>query len=538
MKQGHFLSLLFAIVTIFMWAMPNQPQGADVTMVSGKFNSVSYTPYRPGQTPFDKTFPSPADIRADFALIKTQADGIRTYAAIEGTVAQTNARLATHTDIAGLAKQAGLKVWLGIWLGSDPRLNQEEMAEGIREANEYPTTVTRVVVGNEVLLRRDLSVDDLIKDIDYVRARVKQPVAYADVTDFWNQFPQVAPHVDIVMIHVLPYWENTPLSADQALDEMSATIDHFQALFPGKAISIGETGWPSAGRGRGAAQTSRVEEAMYLRRFVTLAAQKHVDYNLIEAFDQDWKYEDEGIAGANWGIWTADRTPKFPLAGGVVENPAWPWYAALAVVLGLVLYASVGFRDARLALPAFALGNGLAYAASGTLPYLYDHWLWLDALVNLPLQALFALLALRRADALFAHRPLPPPVSGAEVLAALRRGRLLWSYDSLWFLLLAAAAIDQARLVFAGRYLDAPLASFVIPAIAAVLRFHTKDMPKPLRWEEQLAAGALALLALADLALEGLQNTEFVLWNIAALIIAAPVVVNMPGCQRLIRWVK
>ncbi|WP_298282727.1 glycoside hydrolase [Acidocella sp.] len=529
MKQGHFLSLLFAVVTIVMWAMPNQPQGADVTMVSGKFNSVSYTPYRPGQGPLDKTFPSPADIRADFALIKTQADGIRTYSSVEGTVAETNARLANHTDLAGLAQQAGLKVWLGIWLSSDPKHNQAEMAEGIREANEYPTTVTRVVVGNEVLLRRDLSVDDLIKDIDHVRAQVKQPVAYADVTHFWNEFPQVAPHVDIVMIHVLPYWENTPLSASQALAKMGTIIDHFKTLFPGKTISIGETGWPSAGRGRGPAQTSRVEEAMYLRRFVTLAAQKHVDYNLIEAFDQDWKYEDEGIAGANWGIWTANRTPKFPLQGGVVENPAWPWYAALAVALGLALYAGIGFREARLALPAFALGNGLAFAACGTLPYLYDHWLWLDALVNLPLQALFAWEALTRADARLARRPPPPAVSGAEVLAALRRGRILWSYDALWFLFLAAAAIDQARLVFAGRYLDAPMACFIIPAIAGVLRFYTKDFPKPLRWEELLAANALALLALADLVIEGAQNLEFVLWNIAALVIAAPVVAKMPG---------
>ena len=95
-------------------------------------------------------------------------------------------------------------MWLGIWLSSNKQDNAREMAAGIAEANLHPDSITRVVVGNEVLLRRDLSVGDLIADIDYVRARVKQPVAYADVTDFWEQFPEVAPHVDIVMIHFLP----------------------------------------------------------------------------------------------------------------------------------------------------------------------------------------------------------------------------------------------------------------------------------------------------------------------------------------------
>ena len=117
----------------------------------------------------------------DLKLVATQANGIRTYSAIEG-----------NYDIGALAEQAGLKVWLGIWLSSNPKDNAKEMAAGIAEANAHPETITRVIVGNEVLLRRDLSVDDLDKDIDYVRARVKQPVAYADVTDFWAQFPQVA----------------------------------------------------------------------------------------------------------------------------------------------------------------------------------------------------------------------------------------------------------------------------------------------------------------------------------------------------------
>ena len=498
-------------------------------MPSGKLNSLSYTPYRTGQGPLGKGYPSPAQVASDLALIATQANGIRTYTALEGTPEETARRLANGTSIAALAQKAGLKLWLGIWLGADPKLNQEQVAAAIAVANAYPDTVTRVVVGNEVLLRRDLSVEDLIANIDYVRARVKQPVAYADVTDFWKKFPQVAPHVDVVMIHILPYWEDKPLSLDDALASIQSTITTFKTMFPGQQISIGETGWPSRGRWRGAAAPSRVNEAVYLRRFAALAAKNGVVYNVIEAFDQGWKYQQEGVAGANWGIWNANRVLKFPLNGAVTERPSWPWYAVLGAVLGCALFASVGFRNVKLAVPAFALGNGFAVACIGTLPLLYDKWQWLGAVVNLPLQLVFAFLIIARADDVLAGRALPPVMNGAAVLASLRRLRVPFSYDGLWFIFLASATIFQAILVFNGRYFDAPTPVFIIPIIAAVLRIWSKDRPQSMGWEELLASFALAILAMLDLLMEGQANLDFVIWNVGAMVMAAPAILAAEG---------
>ncbi len=161
MKKSLAACLALCLLTLLLWKAPNQPQAADVTMTSGKFNSLSYAPYRSWQSPQDKTYPTPAEISQDLALVATHAEGIRTYSSVEGTLPATLAAIRNHTDIVGLAKQAGLKVWLGIWLSSNPADNAKEMAAGIAEANAYPHTVTRVVVGNEVLLRRDLSVHDL-----------------------------------------------------------------------------------------------------------------------------------------------------------------------------------------------------------------------------------------------------------------------------------------------------------------------------------------------------------------------------------------
>jgi exo-beta-1,3-glucanase (GH17 family) len=524
MNKGIIACIVLSLLTFMFWKAQNQPQAGDVTMPAGKFNSLSYAPYRSWQSPADKSYPTPAQISRDLALVAGQTNGIRTYSSVEGTLPATLAAIQNGTDIVGLAQKAGLKVWLGIWLSSNPADNAKEMAAGIAEANAYPTTVTRVVVGNEVLLRRDLSVDDLTADIDTVHAQVKQPVAYADVTDFWKQFPQVAPHVDIVMIHFLPYWENTPLSLGASIANIKTTTEQFKALFPGKQLSIGETGWPSRGRSRGGAVPSRVNEAVFLRQFVTLASQEGVDYNLIEAFDQPWKYEDEGVAGANWGLWNTHRIQKFPLTGPVTERPDWRWYALLGALSGCLLFGATGLKNLRLAAPAFALGNGFAIACIGTVPMLYDNWLRLDALVNLPLQAIFAVLAIRRAQAVLSGKILPPPITGAQTLAALRRGKFPFTYDSFWFIFLASAAIFQTLLVFDGRYRDAPMAVFIIPVIAAGIRVWTKDKPKQLGWEEILSANILALFGILDAVIEGGNNLEFVTWSIAAVIMAAPVI--------------
>ena len=122
-------------------------------------------------------------------------------------------------------------------------------------------------------------------------------------------------------------------------------------------------------------------------------------------------------------------------------------------------------------------------------------------------------------------------------LAALRRGRLAVNYDALWFIFLASAAVFEAMLVFDGRYRDAPMAVFIVPVIAAVLRIWTKDRPKAMGWEEILAANALALLAIVDAVIEGANNLDFVTWNVAALVMAAPVLMAQEG-KRAVRKVK
>ncbi len=518
-RRSAPLFLLLCAMVVALWWWPNRAQNPVAGMRAHRFNSLSYAAYRPGQSPLTDRFASAAEVDADLALLAPITRAIRTYAAIEGPY-----------EIPAIAQRHGLRVWQGIWLGGDRAKNRLEMARAIDMAHRFPATIERVVVGNEVLLRRDLPPAELIADIDAVRAAVHQPVAYADVSDFWDQFAEVAPHVDVVMVHLLPYWEDVPTGIGHAVATVGAVYDHFAALFPGKRVSIGETGWPSRGRQRRDALPGRISEARFLREFMALAAAKHFDYNFIEAFDQDWKYENEGVVGANWGLFTAGRGEKIAPAGPLREDPSWLLHAAFSIVCGSVL-AAIGrgggaARPPQALLLAMTLGAALGVAQADAAPVLYDAHVRLAAVANLGGQALLAALAVLRLSG--AVRPAPYRTGGqatARVINLLRLRRPAWPglCEDLLFLFTWAAAVDQVLLVFDPRYRDFPVASYAVPLVVVAARFAQRDLPANTgRREEALLAAALTVGAFASAVQEGALNGQSLAWNACALLLAVP----------------
>ena len=529
--------LLLAALLAAGWWWPNR-HAAGVAPPGGmsgtdKLNSLSFAPFRAGQSPLADRFPSAAEVEADLKLLAPVTRAVRTYAALEGDY-----------DVPALAARHGLKVWLGIWLGGDRAQNVREIARGIALANAHPETVERVIVGNEVLLRRDLPVGELIAAIDTVKRQVRQPVTYADVWEFWEQFPEVAAHVDIVTIHLLPYWEDDPTGVAGAVAHIEAIYRRIAARFAGKQIAIGETGWPSAGRARRDAVPSRVAEARFIRDFVAAAQRGGFDYNLIEAFDQGWKYKNEGTVGARWGLFTADRAEKFPTGTRVEENPWWPLHAALSVLTGLLLFC-VGLAgrrletaaQVRLAVVAMAAGGALAFGFAGTWPLVFDFHLLAAFAVNMPAQAVLAALLMRRAGAVLAGDVLSPARTGRQASEAVRsvlrlrpdlpRDASGW-LDDFSFVFLWTAAVLQLLLLFDSRYRDFPLPVFAVPLLVVIVRAALRDLPRGGGGREEFCAGGvLALAALASAVMEGAGNVSSEIWNTAALVLAAPALLRV-----------
>jgi glucan 1,3-beta-glucosidase len=324
------IAALGALGGLAWWHARGQPVALPDAPID-RLPCVSYAPYRlPGQTPFTKGFVvSPAQIDADLALLAQRTRCVRTYSVDQGLDA-----------VPGLARKHGLRVLLGLWIGRERAENERELARGLDVIRRDADAIDAVIVGNEVLLRRELPASVLADYIRRVRAATTLPVTYADVWEFWLQHPEVADAASFVTVHLLPYWEDEPMPIGRAVDHVVRVLARVRAAFPGRDVFVGEAGWPSRGRRREGAVPSAVNQARFVRELAA-AATHRLRYNVIEAFDQPWKRRLEGTVGGFWGVLDAAGREKFPLRGPVVEDPGWR-RGLVAAGLGAALFAFAG----------------------------------------------------------------------------------------------------------------------------------------------------------------------------------------------------
>ena len=289
-----------------------------------KLYCVSYTPFRGEQSPLvEGTRADPWQIEEDLALLSKYTGCVRTYSVTDGL-----------DNVLASARRHGLKVLEGIWISNNAAKTRRQIATGIALAKQYPDVITGVIVGNEVLLRGEISVPDLIAIIREVKAQVSVPVTYADVWEYWLRYPEVQNAVDFVTIHILPYWEDFPIPAWRAAAHVADIRRKVADAMPGKEIVIGEFGWPSAGRMRESARPSRANQARAVAETLALAQRENFRVNIIEAFDQPWKRALEGTVGGYWGIFDrATGAPKFSFSGSVSDHPHWPLQALAGILL-------------------------------------------------------------------------------------------------------------------------------------------------------------------------------------------------------------
>src|ERR1700682_485868 len=319
---------LSAIAAVWWWlATPINLARAPIDP-NAKLLCVSYAPFRDNQTPLLlTTHIGPEQIAQDLAQLAKITDCVRTYS-IENVLDQVPA----------LAAKVGLKVIQGIWLGSNRLKNQAQISTVVGLTKEYPDVITAVVVGNEVLLRGEMTTSDLAAVIRSVKAQVAVPVTYADVWEYWLRNREIYDAVDFVTIHILPYWEDFPIRAKYAAAHVDAIRKRMAVAFPGKEILVGETGWPSEGRMRDGALPSRTNQARVVSEILDLAKRENFRVNLIEAYDQPWKRQLEGTVGGYWGLLdSVQRAVKYPPGEAISNFPFWK----LQMGCGMVLSACV-----------------------------------------------------------------------------------------------------------------------------------------------------------------------------------------------------
>ena len=470
---GLFTLVAAAIAGAWWWLGAAIPMPASPLAAGERLHCVSYAPFRGQQSPLDPAMRVDArQIAEDMARLRPVTDCVRTYATRNGL-----------DQVPEIAARHGLQVMQGIWLGGDPAAAERDLARAIELATQLPDTIRSIVVGNEVLLRGEMTPNDLAAAIRRVKAAIRQPVTYADVWEFWLRHPALYDVVDFVTIHILPYWEDFPIGAGSAAAHLEAIRRKVATAYPAKEILIGETGWPSAGRMRESARPSPADQARVLHDVLRIANQQGFRVNLIEAFDQPWKRRLEGTVGGHWGLLDAERrTPKFLWGAPVSNHPAWRVQAVGGVAFAALVFgvAFAAHRRAKAAAPAHVLWLGVAMMA--VAPGILLGW----AIENVPLESLTMGDWLR--SLAMVGLAVGAPLAGAIALARghrvpafarvlgpaeLRtRGRLALLLGAMLIVLAVVAVQAALGLVFDPRYKDfpfAPLTAAVVPYMVLVL---------------------------------------------------------------------
>ena len=344
--------------------------------VPARVNGLTYAPFGRADAPWVREAPAAELIAADLKQLAAVTGHIRTYSA------------AQFPELPALAAQNGLRLTLGAWLNGDADNDEREIAAALQAAKTHQN-VARLVIGNETLLKENLTPARLISYLKRVRQGTRLPVSTAEPWHVWLKYPQLADQVDFITLHLLPYWEGVGL--ETAVEESLQRLAWVRARHPGKEIVIGEVGYPSSGDTIKRAQASPAAQAAFVRQFVARASKERLDYFLIEAFDQPWKLNEEGRAGAYWGLFDAARAPKFAFTGPVEPDPYWrvkAWGSSLAGLVFLTWFLSRLTKLRLLARVAFAATAQAVLALATvviTLPMLHymaaGDWLMLSLLI-------------------------------------------------------------------------------------------------------------------------------------------------------------
>ena len=493
-----------AIAAGWWWLGAPVPLPPSPLAEGGKLYCVSYAPFRGSQDPLvEGTRVSAAQIDEDLAFLSHYTRCIRTYSVDDG-----------GADVLVSARRYGLKVLHGVWISNDREKTRRQIETTVALAKDYADVVTAVVVGNEVLLRGEMSPSDLIAYIREIKSRVAQPVTYADVWEFWLRYPDVQNAVDFVTVHILPYWEDFPIPARLAAAHVESIREKVAAAFPGKEIVIGEFGWPSAGRMREGARPSPSNQGRVIAETLAMAEREHFRVNIIEAFDQPWKRALEGVVGGYWGIFDrATGAPKFGAA--VSDHPHWLALAAAGIVLAALTFGA-----------AFSAGRGKdlppwlwpRIAILALVPGILFGW----TLETVPIES-FGVSGWLRSLA-FAATAAIAPIACAGACAAGRKrpsfAALLAGnaapLDALGLLLgISFAALTMLSLetalglVFDPRYRDLPFAPQSAGVIAFLVLAATGPRPPGPRAVAETVAGAVLAAAAVYIAC----NETFANWQ-------------------------
>lgn len=264
-------------------------------ILEARIHGLSFSPYVEGQGP--GTIIDEKQIRERLAIIEPYVRWIRTFSCSEG-----------HELIPAIAREKGLKTLVGVWLDDDKEHNEVELENAIRIAGDGHVDI--LGVGNEVLLRGDLTEDELLSYVERAKAALPDiEVGYVDAYFKFADHPRITDACDVLLANCYPYWESCP--AEHASLYMKEMYRCALSVANGRRVIVSETGWPNVGTAEGGAIPSDENAIKYFIDTYRWAEAEGAEIFYFSSFDESWKVGAEGDVGAYWGLWDKDGQLKY-----------------------------------------------------------------------------------------------------------------------------------------------------------------------------------------------------------------------------------
>ncbi|PKD44213.1 MFS transporter [Rhodohalobacter barkolensis] len=253
-----------------------------------------FSPYLEGQNLGDQL--SREQIEKRMKIVAPHTKWVRSFSCTDG-----------NELIPEIAKGMGLKTLVGAWIDDNLEANKTEIENLIKVAKAGHADI--VAIGNECLLRGELSEDQIIAYINQVKEALPGvPVSYVDTYYQLHQSPEVIEACDVVLANCYPFWEG--YDAENSSVYLAKMYEVIKEVSDNKKVIIAETGWPTYGKNVDQAEPSIENMMKYFIRLKKWSEMEEVEVFYFSSFDESWKARHEGDVGARWGLWNKNEQLK------------------------------------------------------------------------------------------------------------------------------------------------------------------------------------------------------------------------------------
>lgn len=253
------------------------------------------------------------DVLYDLALLSTTTTRLKTYG--------TQCNQAYYVLLAIEQLHLNMSLSLGVWIGDNDFINNKQLNEMQKLLSEFPESYfNSIYIGNEVLFRKDKSIDELLSYINDTKLFLKKinkpniPIGTSEIGSLINH--KLIDNCDVIGANIHPFFggEDVSKSINWTYDFLKYQIEpQLKKVRQKPKIIITEVGWPFKGGSFQKSVANSKSFQYFLNNFICEAYQKDYGWYYFEAFDEPWKkifYEDSNSWETEWGVFNYDRSVK------------------------------------------------------------------------------------------------------------------------------------------------------------------------------------------------------------------------------------